>query len=291
MENESKLHETVKQQIKAICKQLGLNAVEEYRGKDWRADILVEHDNIKYAFEVQTTPQSLKRTLERQEKYIRDNIVGCWLFIKSPSKQINERQDLPLFTIKEINEEIYISLKGKKILPLDTFIHDFLYGKIKFCHTMNILPQIEIRFLEFECWKCHALNHIYYIAPFKSPCNTKIDYREYYDNMWDSNKLAMNPEIIKYVREYTKTPKGQHLVIGEIKNRNSYTAERDYKSFGCAKCDALFGDFYIMDTILNSLCNENKYVVDKIILDIKPDIDLRQNIPHWCHPGEHDFCE
>jgi hypothetical protein len=38
-----------------------------------------------------------ERTLERQEKYKRDGIVGCWLFLNGLARLENEREDLPLF--------------------------------------------------------------------------------------------------------------------------------------------------------------------------------------------------
>ena len=38
-------------------------------------------NDTKFAFEIQITQQSLKKTIERQENNIADNIVGCWLFV------------------------------------------------------------------------------------------------------------------------------------------------------------------------------------------------------------------
>lgn len=50
-------HDLVKRQILEACNLAGLQAVEEYRGIGWRADVFVIADNRKFAFEVQTTPQ------------------------------------------------------------------------------------------------------------------------------------------------------------------------------------------------------------------------------------------
>ena len=88
------LHEQVQYQILDICTSLGLSAQTEYRGKDWRADVFVPIDERKYAFEIQLSPQSLRKTQERQAKYIRDGIVGCWLFEKEPARQKSEMEDL-----------------------------------------------------------------------------------------------------------------------------------------------------------------------------------------------------
>lgn len=46
------LHDQIKIRILDICKSLGYNAIAEYRGKDWRADVYVEVGGKKYAIEV-----------------------------------------------------------------------------------------------------------------------------------------------------------------------------------------------------------------------------------------------
>jgi competence CoiA-like predicted nuclease len=160
-DNEISLHDKVKRQILIACNSLGFQAKEEYKGNGWRADVFVLGNDTKYAFEVQITKQSLKKTLERQEKYIKDGIIGCWLFEKEPAKLKNERADLPLFKINNIESQINISLKERKELPLDVFIGDYLQNKIKFCQTLDILPKIEVTFVEMYCWKCGLENHIW----------------------------------------------------------------------------------------------------------------------------------
>src|SRR5262245_40885257 len=90
-------HDEIKAEIFAVCKDFGFDATQEYQGKGWRADVLVTKNADRFAFEIQISPQTLKKTLERQAKYTRDGIRGCWLFEKSPSKLSEERPDLPLF--------------------------------------------------------------------------------------------------------------------------------------------------------------------------------------------------
>lgn len=93
------IHDHIKYRIEDECRKLGFTARSEYSGKDWRADVFATNGKLTYAFEVQISPQSLKRTIQRQDKYIRDGVIGCWLFEKTPSKLWDERPDLPLFTI------------------------------------------------------------------------------------------------------------------------------------------------------------------------------------------------
>jgi len=281
------LHDVIKRQVLLICNNLGFQAKQEYSGKDWRADVFVIVNDIKYAFEIQTTRQSLNRTLERQEKYKRDGIFGCWLFEKGQARMEDEREDLPVFLIKNIENKTIVSIKDRKELPLEIFISDFLQNRIKFCKTLR-LSKAEIKFVKVKCWKkeCGSEYLIYYISDFTSPCNTKIFRNE---EMWVSNKLAMSPEVMTKINEYTKFAKENNLKIGTIKERLSKTVGNSYLSFGCPKCDAIFGDWFLQETIIDTIYGHG--IFDKLL--IKGDFKNRfgQDIPHWCHPGEHDFCE
>jgi hypothetical protein len=284
-ENDISLHDNVKRHILEVCNSLGFQAKEEYIGKGWRADVFVLANNIKHAFEVQITKQSLKKTLERQEKYNKDGVIGCWLFEKEPAKQKDERADLPLFKINNVENQILISLKNRKELPLNVFISDYLQNKIKFCQTLDIL-KVEIIFVEMYCWNCGLENHIYYISDFVSPCNTKIYPKE---AMWNSDKLVFRPEIMNKINEYANSEKGRHLNISIIKERYSKTVGHSYLSFGCSGCDSIFGDYFIHEAIIDT-CYDDVFA-DKISFDVNYDLGLQLNVPHWCHSGENNFCE
>ena len=61
-------HDLIKAAVSSACNDLGFLSIQECRGKDWIADVYVASDSGKFAFEIQMSPQSLNRTLERQEK-------------------------------------------------------------------------------------------------------------------------------------------------------------------------------------------------------------------------------
>ena len=279
-------HKLVQQRIVEICNGLGLDARPEFKGKDWRADIMVESNGVSYAFEIQTSRQTLKRTKERQEKYIRDGVVGCWLFEKDPAGMMLEMMELPIFKIEYEKGELFVSLKNRKTLPLHIFITDFINGKIKFCQTIKPLPEIEIKFVEFVCWNCGLINHIHYVAPLKSSCGAYI-YPD--ETMWSSDKFAFHPEILKKIGEYAKTEKGQDLALAVVKERYSRTMHRSYMSFGCLLCDSIFGDFYIHELMIDDY--EGESTVEPLKFQADFPIPLRKDIPHWCHPGNHPFCD
>jgi len=281
------LHDEVKIQVLQSCKKLGFKAETEYRGKDWRADVFVLANGIKYAIEVQTSKQSLNKTLERQEKYKRDGVIGCWLFEKGPARMDGEREDLPLFLIKNVEDKTTVSIKDRKDLPIEIFINDFLQNKIKFCQTIRF-SEAEIRFVKVKCWKkeCGFDYYIYYIGNLTSSCNSKIFHNE---EMWASNKLVMQPDIAARISEYEKSVEEQNFKIGKMKERFSKTVQDSYLSFGCPRCDAIFGDWFLYETIIDTLYGDG---VDYRML-IKGNFISKfgHDIPHWCHPGEHDFCE
>lgn len=137
-----------------------------------------------------------------------------------------------------------------------------------------------------DCWKCKHKNHIYYIGDYISPCNAKIFIGDI--EMWNSSKLIFASEIKDIVLEYAKS--NENLNIITIKERYSHTVQGSYESFGCSKCDSIFGDWFVFVAMIDTWDGDG--VIDKMIIPKdKISIDLQVKIPHCCHSGEHDFCE
>lgn len=288
-EKNNSRHDQIKGQIVEACFASGFTAKAEYRGSDWRADVIAERENSKFIFEIQTTRQSLNQTLARQAKYIKDGIIGCWLLEKAPSKFSDERLDLPLFEIKDIDGRIFVSLKDRKDLPIEVFVKDYLQKRIKFCSSVvtTSKQRIEIAFVKMDYWKCGKENHIYFAnSGFYSACNAKLHSEEM---LWDSDKKEYRPEIVKYVREYANSEKGKKLNIGAIEERYSKTVGRPYVSFGCSERNSIFGDWFVHEAVMEAQYGAG--VVEKTTCELEMDIDLRIKLPHWCQPGDSDFCE
>jgi hypothetical protein len=287
---ETSKHNSIKAEIFAACNDLGFNANQEYKGRGWRADVFAVKNSKKVAFEIQISSQSLKKTLERQEKYIRDGVIGCWLFEKPLPKLSDERPDLPLFYVMEQTDKSFsVSLSGRKELPLHNFLEQFLDGNIKFCEVARATPEqsVKLVFYEMECWKCKAMNHIYYVETnFHSACNAVIHS---YETLWGSDRNAHRPEIIALAKEYIETEQGKNLKLGEIKRRFSNTVQDSYMSFGCYNCDSIFGDWYVMEAQMEAAYGYGQ--VAKIERKIKLGENIELPIPHWCYPSESPFCD
>ena len=286
------LHDKIKAILATYCDEMGYEVSVEYRGQDWRADVMVIAYGIKYAFEIQNSPQSIKKTLERQSKYERDGVIGCWLFTYDKNRPsynaIDELQNLPLFKVYIDGGDVFVSLKERKILTLKDFLADFLEGKIKFCKKIKALPIVDLNIIKYECWKCNSLYHIYGLNQFRTGCNCIIHDSDK-DILWGNKKILFNPEVIKFVQEYADLHRDK-IKLAVIKERFSHTINDSYMSFGCPKCDSILGDWYYLDAALDASAYGDG-VVDKLELNLSTDIDVLEDFPHWCHPGDHDFCE
>ena len=64
---------------------------------------------------------------------------------------------------------------------------------------------------------------------------------------------------------------------------------KSYMSFGCSACDSLFGDFGIHEMMIDNY--GDALVIDTLKIDVDFPMHLRKDIPHWCHPGKHPFCD
>jgi len=282
-------HDRIQMQIVATCRELGFDVKQEHRGNGWRADVFLPNNGRPIAFEVQLSPQSLKRTLERQAKYNNDGVLGCWFFETSVSKLNEERPDLPLFYVEQNDgSPLMVNLGDRNRIELSAFVTNFISNNIQFrtIAKTKTAQRVKIAFYEMDCWKCGELNHLFYVAtPFYSSCNAKIKPDE---SLWESNSVEYRPEIIALVEKFVKANSELKLNLASIKDRFSKTVEKSYTSFGCYKCDSIFGDFFVMDA-------KHDVMYDPDLITCQGEIELQDtyslDVPHWCFPncGE-PFC-
>lgn len=281
-------HGKIQKQIVSACEAMGIEVRQEYNGKDWRADVFIPNSTRPIAFEIQLSPQSLTKTLERQAKYFRDNILGCWLFENPVPKLVKERPDLPVFYVEE-NEDckLMVNLGERRKLDLQAFLENFISNNIQFrpIARTNFIQTVKLVFYEMRCWKCKELNHLYYVeTPFYSSCNARIKQEE---ALWASNNIEYRPEIVALARKFVESTSALNLRLGQIKDRFSKTMNKSYMSFGCYNCDGIFGDFHVMEAKIDVMDNPN-VIKHQGEIELKEAIEL--NIPHWCFPENRNFC-
>lgn len=281
-------HDRIQKEILSACQDLGIEAIQEYSGNGWRADVYVPNNKRPIAFEIQLSPQSLKKTLERQAKYIRDGIIGCWLFEKPVAKLNKERQDLPVFYVEETGDSnLLVNLGDRRKVHLSFFLENFISNRIRFQATAKTKKEqlVKLVFYQMECWKCNTMNHLYYVeTPFYSSCNAEIKPEE---ALWESNSMEYRPELIELAQKFVEDRKDLNFKLGEIKKRYSGTVENSYTSFGCYNCDSIFGDFYVMEAKMDVMYEPQK-IFCKEEIEIKEVIELP--VPHWCLPDDGQFC-
>jgi len=284
-----KKHDRIQLKIVSACQDLKIEAIQEFRGRDWRADVYVPNSDKPIAFEIQLSPQSLRKTLERQSKYIRDGIIGCWFFENPVSKLNDERPDLPLFYVEDTSQSnLEVNLGDRRKVDLHTFLENFISNNIQFksIAVTKTKQLVNLVFYEMECWKCHEMNHVFYVdTPFYSACNAKIKPEE---NLWESNSIEYHPEIIELAQNFIETRKDLSLKLGEIKKRFSKTVEDAYTSFGCYKCDSIFGDWFVMEAKIDVMYQPKELLCQGEI-ELKETVALP--IQHWCFPDNKQFCD
>jgi hypothetical protein len=287
--SETAQHAEIKSDVASVCAELGYDTDIEARGKGWRADVLSTHRDRRFAFEIQVSSQSLKKTLERQARYARDGVECCWLFQKPIPKLAEERPDLPVFYVLSGPTGFLVSLSGRNEIALNEFVTEILAGNIRFSEVARAEPRqaIKLVFYEMECWSCKEMNHIYYVEPdYRSSCNAVIEPKE---SLWASDQQEYRPEIIEAARGIIGTDRGVHLRLGDIKPRFSKTVDHEYISFGCFKCDSLFGDYPVREAKMEAVFGYGQVDTFHATIDLQTGLSLP--LPHWCYPLDGRFCD
>ena len=75
--------------------------------------------------------------------------------------------------------------------------------------------------------------------------------------------------------------RGSGVALGAIKNRYSRTVESSYLSFGCPHCDALFGDWFVREAVLDAAIDG--YACARFEVE-HPMLGRADVQGHWCLP-------
>lgn len=289
-------HLKAKFEIARACREAGYKAITEASGDGWRADVLATNgDKIKIAFEVQWSHQTLEETIERQQRYTDAGIRCCWLFRKPPN-DFQANKELPLFQIDVTEDECNILFSPHEYdryfprfqtYSLSKFIADMLTYKLKFCDGLRNKQQqvIQVTFAELSCWRCNAPYQVWKVSELETPCKVHISPL---DETWGDEKFYFHPKIREGIARFINSTDGQHINLSTVKKRYSKTVKKSYMSFGCPRCNAICGDFFLDREIYDAL----KYKDNPTVIEIPMELDRMEwrSYNHWCYSEGGIFC-
>lgn len=92
--------------IQETCKKEGWSYHLNYKGKDWKADIVIEQPSSKIAFNICKCPRNIETIYKTM---LEDNTFGCWLLLPV-DRYVDYDKNTPCFKLYEVNEQINVTL-------------------------------------------------------------------------------------------------------------------------------------------------------------------------------------
>jgi Competence protein CoiA-like family len=247
-------HLYAKYDILQACLERGYEASTEWDEGPWRADVLARDGHRRVAFEVQWTRQSLDGLIERQERYRRSGVRGCWLVRRAPDELIRSgfsdlkaRRDLPLFEMEWSGEGFEVRLNGRQY-PLGDFVGALLGGKVAFRAKATVTQRssISVGFYTCRCWRCAGNVQVYRVLHRRYDAVTACGARLHWsvgrpEPCAGEVEPEFHPRIRSLVAEFTRSDATEKLRIslGSRTSRDGMHPRRAL-SFACPGCGATF---------------------------------------------------
>ena len=186
-QSESEVHQLAKLEIVRACRDLKLQAIPEYEGDGWRADVLVKHPKCDGVFEVQVSPQTFQDTIRRQQAYTNADTRCCWLFTSVPERQALRYEQLsllsqyatPMFKLhyREQNASPFtVEVNGAE-RPLRKFVRDLLTKKLRYSQSRTVAGiKARVDLWRTHCPSCGFTMYVFGVVDLqgKSECGAEI---------------------------------------------------------------------------------------------------------------------
>jgi hypothetical protein len=278
---ETAIHLLAKHELVLGCRDAGYFATTEVAGDGWRADVLAQRGNVRVAFELQWSPQTIEETLLRQSRYEHDKIRCCWLFRRLPEQlKWQPKKEVPAFRVlPAIGDRLEVELNHES-RSLRKFAAELLSRRLRFCESIRSRPaqRLDVGFHETQCWRCQRKCHIYAVrSSLLSCCGESMSLHD-----------EFMPQVIEAVKTFLNTRHGAAIRMARVKERYSKTMRGRYLSFGCYYCDALFGEFYLRPELMHFRCCDPLVTTEAMV-----HMQTRESWPHphWCVNRGHGFCD
>jgi competence CoiA-like predicted nuclease len=277
-QSESEVHQLAKLEIVRACRELELEAIPEYAGEGWRADVLVKHPKWEATFEVQVSPQSFQETIQRQQAYKRDNVRCCWLFTSVPERQALSHEQLtllsqyatPMFKLNyraQATIPFTVEVNGIN-WPLKRFVHELLTKKLRYSQS-SAMTGVKAR---VDLWRtyCPSCGYTMYFFGIndlqgKAECGAEIT-------------LAHNRYSLLYPDSYSafldRYVSGVPQELHEFLNLQRQMG-LPYREFACTGC----GKTRISEKPAD---RSRLKLLTSLAFTATPGSDVRVPLNHWC---------
>ena len=155
---ESKEHIFLKNVIAKAAKSANWDVTTEYsdtspNGDIWKADVLCSNENVRVAFEVQLSRQTLKEINYRQARYKSSGVRAAWFVSETIGKSLNQHQskELPIFIVNNYSNEDDIPIVSGFTFSLDKFVKSLLSGLISWKTDPE---ELNVYYIKDTCWSC-----------------------------------------------------------------------------------------------------------------------------------------
>ena len=137
--------EDIIKNILSVCNDMGVSFHKKVKTDKWKADIVVDYQNYKVAFNVCKNPRNIEETYTTMRK---ERVCGCWLVLSGMYNRFSLSK-YPCFPVEDNSEGVQIHLsqvwEEKKTLLLSDFVSSLIQGKIRYAETMKV-KYVDVRF-------------------------------------------------------------------------------------------------------------------------------------------------
>jgi hypothetical protein len=274
---ESSLHALIKAELALAAKAAGWNVTLEARGSTWRADVLAELDGMRVALEVQMSSCSLREYRRRQALYEADGVRCVWLCSYYPKGYVPDPALVLLRVAATEQGELVVGLPERarsyakdecidtSVVEVQAAITQLLNGSLRYLDSAHVQPYVELIGWDERCWRCHSYgSHAWDVSYHgQSACGLGMDIKQTAPGY--ESRLAS--QVVAFAECMGLT--------ASIAERSSKTLGRAYNSFGCRSCDAIYGDWFLRDTMMELAYNPPLWGVLPA-----PSVDVARS--HWC---------
>ncbi len=251
--------------ISQTIKTEGYTISKNVKTGNWKADIVVSLQNYKIAFTIGKRFTDIESTYKAMKS---ERVCGVWMCLDRAPITYNLRDMFPSFCLSEKDNDIIVKVDDYFSLPICKFISLMINGKIRKSNNLR-LKSVNVYIYPIECWKCGHIHHVYFIKSLTGSDNRK--YSGHGISCFDST-------IIQLVKQHIVQHPELQIEIGEIKSRYSKTMNESYPSFGCPKCDAIVGQFYLREDFMDLYYDESGSNIHKINVE---DSNITFPLEHW----------